>query len=67
MKRININSGLGDDYTIQEAIEEVGFETLVNFMDEETCEAVHNKFAPCTEEQFVEEYLKRAPYDLIIG
>lgn len=66
MKRININNGLGPDCTIKEALEALGIDTLAHYMDGETREAVCMMDVE-NDEQFLEEYLKRAPYDLIIG
>lgn len=43
------------------------WDMLVQFMDDETRENVHLEFAPCTEQEFLIEYLKRAPHDLIVG
>ena len=66
MKRININNGLGEDCTIKEALAEFSLDTLAHYMDDETREAVCMMDVE-NDEQFLEEYLKRAPYDLIIG
>ena len=35
------------------------WESIVNLMDDEIREAVHADLAPCTEEEFLEEYKKR--------
>lgn len=37
---------------------EVDYEVAVNFMDDEICEKLHNKLAPCTEQQFFAVYAK---------
>lgn len=34
---------------------------ISSYMDDEIREAVHRKFAPCSPEVFLEEYLKRDP------
>jgi len=64
----NISVDNGNSYTTPaKAIKAVGFDTIVNMMDDDTREDVHNKFAPCTDATFLREYLKRAKDDLIIG
>lgn len=37
----------------------VDFDVLVQYMDDEIREEVHNRFAPCTEQEFTDEYEKR--------
>ena len=70
---LNISNGdPNQDWSIDELEEhwteiEPLWDTLVQFMDDETCENVNLEFAPCTEQEFLIEYLKRAPYDLIVG
>lgn len=44
-----------------------GWNVLVNSMDDETCAAVHNELAPCTNLDFLARYLELAPYDLVVG
>jgi hypothetical protein len=57
--------------TAQEAMPEIAerglWDAIVNLMDDDTREAVHNELAPCTEAEFLARYLELAPYDLIIG
>lgn len=66
MKKISISNGMS--YTTPEAaIKELDWDVLVNYMDDDTREAVHFAVAPCTELEFLQEYLRRAPEDLIIG
>ena len=36
--------------------EQVSFEAVVNLMDDELREQVHEELAPCTEQEFVERY-----------
>jgi hypothetical protein len=74
---INLSNGLGRDYSISEVEDALAdarrmwgnnaWDTIVNMMDDETREAVADEFAPCTEADFLQEYLRRAPHDLIIG
>ena len=40
---------------------------ITDSMDDETREAVSFNLAPCTDEEFLAEYLRRAPHDLVIG
>ena len=39
--------------------EMVDFDVAVNMMDEETCEEIHEDIAPCTDQEFIDEYVKR--------
>jgi hypothetical protein len=66
MKRISIDNG--NSWTTPEAaIATLGLDVIVNYMDDDTREAVHNEIAPCTEVEFLAAYLERATDDLIIG
>ena len=67
MKNININNGLGPNCTPEEALAEYSIDTLAYYMDDDTREQVHNAFAPCSDLEFLTEYLKLAPHDLISG
>lgn len=51
----------------EEAIASVPWEVIVNLMDDETRETVHNELAPCSDLEFLRRYLEIAPDDLIIG
>jgi hypothetical protein len=66
MKRISIDNGTTHT-TPDEAIKAVGMDTIVNYMDDDTREAVHNELAPCSEIEFLSRYLELAKDDLIIG
>ena len=66
MKQISINNGASYT-TIEDAIATVGMNTIAMMMDDEIREQVANDIAPCTDEEFVAEYLRRAEEDLIIG
>ncbi len=66
MTNISINNG--HSYcTPAEAIAALGMDEIASWMDPETREVVHAESAPCTDVEFLAEYLRRAPYDLIIG
>ena len=39
--------------------EMVDFDAAVNLMDDEIREAVHADLAPCTDQEFINEYAKR--------
>lgn len=66
MKHISIDNG--NSWTTPEAaIATLGLDVIVNYMDDDIREATHNAVAPCTEVEFLREYLKRSPADLIIG
>ena len=49
------------------ALEEVSLDTMANYMDDSTREAVHAELAPCSDIEFLKRYLEIAPDDLIIG
>ena len=70
MKHISLDNG----HTYMTAHEAIGqiladnlWDTVAQYMDDDTREEVHAYFAPCTEEEFLIEYLRRAPHDLVIG
>lgn len=66
MKQISINNGA--TYTTPaEALEEISLDTMAEYMDNDTREAVHNELAPCSDIEFLERYLELAPDDLIVG
>lgn len=54
-----------------EAMEEINARNMwgavVAVMNDETREAVHNDIAPCTESEFLAEYLRRAEDGLVVG
>ena len=71
MARISIDNGnryydIDELDTIARYID-LNWDALVDFMDDDTREAVHFDLAPCTNLEFLAEYLRRAPYDLVIG
>ena len=37
----------------------VDCDVVFNMMDAELCEEIHEDIAPCTDQEFVDEYLKR--------
>ena len=70
MARININNSAGKWYDATEAAEVLtmcNLDTIAEFMDDDVRESVHNDMAPCTDAEFLAEYLRRAPADLVIG
>lgn len=66
MANISINNGR-DYCTASEALDALGMDILVQYMDDDTREAVHADIAPCTDLEFLSEYLRRASDDIIIG
>lgn len=66
MKHISIDNGASYT-TIEDAITNCALDAIVQMMDAETREQVANEIAPCTNEEFLAEYLRRANEDLIIG
>ena len=66
MARISINNGA--TYTTPAAaLEEISLDTMAEYMDDDTREAVHDELAPCSDVEFLARYLELAPDDLIIG
>lgn len=66
MKKISIDNGA--TYTTPaEALKEISLDTMAEYMDDDTREAVHNELAPCSDLEFLTRYLEIAPGDLIIG
>lgn len=45
----------------------VSWDAVVAIMDDDIREEVHRDLTPCTELEFLKEYLKRAKEDLIVG
>ena len=66
MMQISIDNG-AHIIDPEDALEEMDIETMAEYMDDETREAVHRELAPCTDLEFLVRYLKLAPDDLIIG
>ena len=66
MKNISINNG-ATYTTIEDALANCSWGAIVQMMDDEIREQVANAIAPCTNEEFLTEYLRRASDDLIIG
>lgn len=54
---------------VDDEIEELDrlWDAIVSAMDDELREAVHAEFSPCSKQEFLAEYLKRAPRDIIVG
>lgn len=70
MKQISLNNGcsyMALDEAMAEIMANDLWETVVNLMDDDIREAVADDMAPCSEEEFLREYLKRANDDLIVG
>lgn len=70
MKQISLDNGhtfLSARGAILEITERNLWGAVVAAMDDETRERTHAAVAPCSNEEFLEEYLARANEDLIIG
>lgn len=68
--QISLNNG----YTYMDAREAMPeimernlWEAVVNVMDNDVREAVADDMAPCSKEEFLVEYLKRADTNLVLG
>ena len=70
MKHISLNNG-HIYQTPEQAMQEIDdrnlWDVVVNAMDDDTREAVAYDLAPCSNAEFLAEYLRRAADDLIIG
>jgi len=51
----------------EEALAEMSLDTIVNYMDDDTREAIAREYAPCSDLEFLTHYLEAAPNDLIVG
>lgn len=56
----------GHEVNPETAIAEYGMDTLVAMMDDDLREAVHMDMAPCSDAEFLAEYLRRSTDDLCI-
>lgn len=70
-RKISIDNGAHfsevDDELMEQIEENNLWDTIVEFMDNETRELVHMAFAPCSDRTFLKNYLLLANNDLIIG
>jgi len=66
MRKISTNNGR-TFVSPKEAIDDVGFDEIVTWMDDDTREQVHGELAPCTDEEFLTRYLEVADHDIIVG
>ena len=70
MKQISLNNGctyMDAREAMPEIMERNLWEAVVNLMDNDVREAVADDMAPCSEEEFLKEYLARANDDLVVG
>ena len=56
-----------EDDELQAAIETIGWDAIVSYMDDDAREKAHYDVAPCTELEYLKHYLEIAPCDLVIG
>ena len=56
-----------EDAELQAAIDKVGWDEIVSFMNDDAREQAHSDVSPCTELEYLKHYLEIAPYDLVIG
>jgi len=66
MKKLSIDNGNSYTTKFSKAIKKLGWDTIVNFMDDDIREKATN-IAPCTDREFLIYYLKLANDNLIIG
>lgn len=70
MKQISLDNGhsyMDASEAMAEIMERNLWEAVTNFMDDDVRDAVTDDMAPCSEEEFLAEYLKRANDDLVVG
>ena len=72
MARLSIDNGAsyidGDDLDgLREAIDEAGWDAIVNMMDDDAREACHMTSDATDEAAWLADYLGMAPCDLVIG
>lgn len=76
MKKINFSNGSSSRWFSADEAENalsfakkngISFEAISNMMDDDLREAVHFDLAPCSEAEFLAEYLRRSDADLIVG
>ena len=70
MKHISLDNGrtyMTAHAAIGQILSDNLWDTVAQYMDDDTREEGHAYYAPCTEEEFLTEYLRRAPEDLVIG
>lgn len=56
-----------EDAELQAAIDKVGWDEIVSFMDADARDKANYDVAPCTELEYLKHYLEIAPCDLVIG
>lgn len=66
MARISVDNGYSF-CSVEAALESFPIDVIAYFMDDDTRESVARDLAPCSDIDFVSEYLMRAPSNLIIG
>jgi len=66
MKKISINNG-NSFVDVEMAIASIDWDIIVNMMDDDVRDCVHNEIAPCSNADFLRRYLELADTDLIIG
>ena len=66
MARISIDNGRSF-CEVEEVLQVIEWDVVVNYMDDDIRERVHDELAPCTEEEFLNRYLELSDDDLIIG
>lgn len=56
-----------EDAELQAAIDTIGWDAIVSYMDDDAREQAHSDVSPCTELEYLKHYLEIAPCDLVIG
>ena len=63
--RISVDNG-ANFVTPAEAIQDLTWEAIVSYLNDELQERVHAELDPCTESEFLTRYLELSPSDLVI-
>lgn len=76
MKKINFSNGSSSHWFSADESENaiifakengISFEAIACVMDDDLRESIHFDLAPCSEAEFLAEYLRRSATDLIVG
>ena len=76
MKKINFSNGSSSYWFSADEAENalsfakengISFEAIACVMDDDLRESIHFDLAPCSEAEFLAEYLRRSDADLIVG
>lgn len=76
MKKINLSNGSSSHWFSADESENaiifakengISFDSIACVMDDDLRDSIHFDLAPCSEAEFLAEYLRRSDADLIVG